>query len=364
MRRIAIIAVTAVVCSFVSQGQSLDEAVQHNKRGLALYRESKLTEAEAEYRQGITIARSLGQPGLAEYTALMSNLAVALHMQGRIAEARTLLDECISIETTKLGNRGPTLAHALNDLALMELSEARMEQAVALLKRALSLKYVDDETRAGTLHNLAAAYFDMGQRRKAERMFETVIAEYDRLGIKKQSSPARTYLAKIIAAKGDTPRAEALLYQALELRKQEFGPEHPNVAFSLTDLGDFETTRGRYAEAIQYFEQALQLVEPVLGKDHVSSVATLFHYGDAKRKQGRYEEALALYERTGSILERHFGPEHARLAAVYQGAAICSSKLKRKQQAKEYEQRARTIESRAVDYGKHSVDVSSFLPPK
>ena len=364
MRRIAIIAVTAVVCSFVSQGQSRVEAEEHNKRGLTLYRESKLTEAEAEYRQGMAVARSIGGEGLVEYTALISNLAVVLQMQGRIAEARQLLDESISIGTTKLGNRGPTLAHALNNVALMEMAEARLDQAVALLKRALSLKYVDDRTRAGTMHNLAAAYFDMGQRNKAESMFQTVIEEYDRLGMKDEAAPALTYLAKLVAGKGDRTRAEALLRKALDLRKEAFGPEHLNVSFSLTDLGDFETTRGRYAEAIEYFEQALQVVEPVLGKDHLFSVATLFHYGEAKRRQGRYEEALALYERTGKILERHYGPDHARLAAVYKGAALCSSKLKRKQQAKDYDLRAQTIENRTVAYSKHTVDVSSFLPRK
>ncbi|MGO8019979.1 hypothetical protein AB9E19_34265, partial [Rhizobium leguminosarum] len=68
-----------------------------------------------------------------------------------------------------------------------------------------------------------------------------------------------------------------------------------------------------------------------------------------------------MYNRTIRILERDHGPEHSRLAQVYRNASLCLAKLRRKPEAKEYDLRAQTIRDRTVAYGKHSIDVSSFL---
>src|SRR5436190_6939230 len=120
MRRVVLIAVTAVVCSLAGQGQTLVDAEECNKRGLTFFRNSQLSEAEQAYRQGMAIARKFGLLGLVDYTAIETNLAVALQSQGRVAEARQALEETVAISTNELGNRGSTLAHALNNLALME----------------------------------------------------------------------------------------------------------------------------------------------------------------------------------------------------------------------------------------------------
>lgn len=364
MRRFASIAVMAVVCLCAANGQTLAEAQQHNKHGLEFFKNSKFVEAEQAYRAGLAVSRTLGTDGLRETTAMLTNLAVTLQSQGRVAEARKALEECISIETRQLGNRGTTLAHALNNIALMDMTDLRFGKAVSLLKQALTLQEVDDRTRAGTMHNLAATYFDMGQRRKAEEFFNAAIDEYQRLGVEFELSPALTYLAKIAAGKGDIVRAESLLNRALENRVKIFGAEHPNVALTLADLGDFETERGRHDQAITYFDRALDIIEPVLGVDHVFSAPVLFHYGEARQRQGRFQEALAMYQRTIRILNDNFGPEHARLAQVYKNASECLTKLKQKQQAKEYEVRAQTIRDRVVSYGKHTIDISAFAPRK
>ena len=364
MRRFVAVALIVVVCSVVSWSQPLAEAEEHNRRGLILFKDNNWTGAEAEYRKGLSILQAIGRDGMPQYTAMLTNLGVALQSQGRIAEARKALEECIDIETTKLGNRGTTLASALNSLALMEKTEMEFGKSVTLLKRALALKYVDEKTRASTLHNLGSTYFEMGQRSKAEQMFEAAVSEYERLDATAELSPALTYLAKIAAGKSDFARAESLLNRAFEARIKAFGPEHLYVAMTLSDLGTFETERGRHDEAVAHFERALQIAEPVVGKDHLFIAPVLYNYAEVKRKQDRYSEALALYERTIRIIERHYGPEQPRLAAVYTNASRCAAKLKRKPEAKEYAQRARAIQDRTIDYGRHAVDISAFLPGK
>jgi hypothetical protein len=78
MRRFVSIAVLVVVCSVVSWSQPLAEAEEHNRRGLILFNDSKWTGAEAEYRKGLSILKAIGRDGMPQYTAMLTNLGVAL----------------------------------------------------------------------------------------------------------------------------------------------------------------------------------------------------------------------------------------------------------------------------------------------
>jgi tetratricopeptide (TPR) repeat protein len=364
MRRSAIFAITVVVCACASWAQSLTEAQEHSALAIKLFRQAKFTEAEREYRLALDYARALGKAGLPEYSIFLANIAAVLQSQGRIKEARQALEECIFLEEHSLPQpRGVTLAHALNNLALINQTEAKLTEATRLLKRASSLT-VDERTRAGTMHNLGAVYFEMGQRKKAEKLFDDAVEIYRRLNAMEELSPALTFVAKIAAEKGDTARAEVLLQEALELRKKISGPNHPNVALTLADIGEFQLSRKRYDAAIETFERALLMIEESLGPDHIFGVAILFQYAEAKQQLGHHDEALTVYERTIRILQRTYGPDHPRLAGIYRRAAFSSGKLKRKQEAKAYEQRANAIARNNVDWQRHTIDVSAFLPGK
>jgi tetratricopeptide (TPR) repeat protein len=362
MRRSAIFAITVVVCACASWAQSLTEAQEHSALAIKLFRQAKFTESEREYRVALDYARALGKAGLPEYSIFLTNLAAVLQSQGRIKEARQALEECVSIEEHSLPQpRGKTLAHALNNLALIVQTDGKLTAAVRLLKRASSLP-VDERTRGGTMHNLGAVYFEMGQRKKAEKLFDDAVEIYRRLNSNEELSPALTFVAKIAAEKGDTARAQVLLQEALEIRTRISGPGHPNVALTLADIGEFQLSTKRYDAAIENFERALRIVADSLGADHIYNVAILFLYAQAQQQLGHHEEALATYERTIRILQRTYGPDHPRLAAIYRHAAISSAKLKRKEEAKTYAQRADAIARNTVDWKRHTIDVSAFLP--
>ena len=171
-------------------------------------------------------------------------------------------------------------------------------------------------------------------------------------------------IAKLAVRNRDYARAESLFQEALELRIQVFGATHPNVALTLCEIAEFQNETKRYDAAIETLERGLRYVEASLGAGAIYSAALWFQYGQTKRKQEKHEDALVAYERAIRILQKHYGPEHARLAFVYRAAAASSAKLKRKQEAKEYEARALALIQGKVDWSRHTVDVSAFLPSK
>ena len=68
---------------------------------------------------------------------------------------------------------------------------------------------------------------------------------------------ASTPCGKLYRSQGKGEEAESLFKRALVIREQALGTEHPDVAWSLNNLGEFYRTHGRYAEAEPLFERAL-----------------------------------------------------------------------------------------------------------
>src|SRR6516165_2139415 len=56
-----------------------------------------------------------------------------------------------------------------------------------------------------------------------------------------------------------TKRCRKLFQQALETRKKELGPEHPDTANSLNNLAELYQLMGDYAKAEPIYQQALQI---------------------------------------------------------------------------------------------------------
>ena len=54
----------------------------------------------------------------------------------------------------------------------------------------------------------------------------------------------------------------------LAIYEAALGPDHPDVAQGLGNLGVFYEKRGRYADAEPLFKRSLAIDEKVLGPDH------------------------------------------------------------------------------------------------
>ncbi|NEO61572.1 MAG: tetratricopeptide repeat protein, partial [Moorea sp. SIO4G2] len=67
---------------------------------------------------------------------------------------------------------------------------------------------------------------------------------------------------------GRYSEAEPLYQQALKLRKQLLGENHPDVATSLNNLAGLYDNQGRYSEAEPLYRQALKIAVQQLGENH------------------------------------------------------------------------------------------------
>ncbi|HYN23049.1 MAG TPA: tetratricopeptide repeat protein [Thermoanaerobaculia bacterium] len=84
--------------------------------------------------------------------------------------------------------------------------------------------------------------------------------------------------------------------EALSLRQTALGPEHPDVAKSLLDLGNTLVLQGRFAEAEPPIRQALALRRKLLDENHPDVVDVTARLADLELYTGRYTEAEHLYQ--------------------------------------------------------------------
>jgi tetratricopeptide (TPR) repeat protein len=114
----------------------------------------------------------------------------------------------------------------------------------------------------------------------------------------------------------DYVRAEPLLKRALEIDEKALGPDHPDTASALNNLGELYRDAGDYAKAEPLLTCALEIDEKALGPDHPDTASALNNLAGLYHSMGDYDKAKPLLQRALKIREKSPGPEHDDLAKL------------------------------------------------
>jgi CHAT domain-containing protein/Tfp pilus assembly protein PilF len=117
-----------------------------------------------------------------------------------------------------------------------------------------------------------------------------------------------------LADHGKFSEAVPIAAKALNLREQIFGPQHPEVAKSLNNLGDLYRMTGDFAKARPLLERAVAMFEKEPGIDERGLANCLNNLAVLYRESGEYTKAESLFQRAVAIREKVLGPESAELA--------------------------------------------------
>jgi CHAT domain-containing protein len=175
---------------------------------------------------------------------------------------------------------GPTsedAARVINNLATIDSSQGRFEQADVLFKRALSIK----EKLYGAEHfEVAVACSNLGLNFERWRRLHEAEPLYLRA----------LAISEKLAAAG---------------QPAEFGYTSPSQALNsaLENLGNLKLQQGQYAEAEPYYRRALQLQEKAFGENSPATAQTLSNLAALLERQQKFAEAEPLLDRAIRIAE-------------------------------------------------------------
>jgi tetratricopeptide (TPR) repeat protein len=114
---------------------------------------------------------------------------------------------------------------------------------------------------------------------------------------------------------GSTP--VGLHERALAIREKALGPEHPDTATSLNSLGLALGYEGDLAGARQMMERSLAIREKALGPEHPDTASSLHNLALLLRgSEQNLAGARPLMERALAIREKALGPQHPLTASI------------------------------------------------
>ncbi len=100
---------------------------------------------------------------------------------------------------------------------------------------------------------------------------------------------------------GDYTQGVKVAKHALQVAQQNDGPDHPNVALSLSNLAELYEARMEYAKAEPLYKRSLEILEKKFGQEDPFLVPTLLNMASLYNNIGREDEAHRMMERANNI---------------------------------------------------------------
>ena len=176
---------------------------------------------------------------------------------------------------TNLGNPPRSEAELRQNLGIVHNRFGRYDEALAALQRAIELDRAEDR-----------------------------VAVYHRL------------VGNVHYRRGRYADAQAEWQLAVDLGSAALGPEHPDVAKSITNLGEALRKQGQAAAAAAAFRRAIAIWEGAFGRESTLLAAPLNGLGTIALIDGDFATAVAAFDRVRGLLERSSGPDHPDVGAV------------------------------------------------
>lgn len=221
----------------------------------------------------------------------------------------------------------------------------------------------EDDRRARTLERLADTYVKERRYTEAESLYKQVLAAQEKTAGPTGAGVAESLnrlgkmyylqfedycLSKDFAYEETRKLSESLLKRALAIREKAFGPDHPAVAESLSDLADvyrdYETDK-----ADPLYRRALAIREKTLGVDHPDLASTLSGLATVCLRQRKVAEAERFAERALAINEKRLDPYDSELAASLIKLGEVYTDQRNYMQGEAMFKRALAIEKKNVD---------------
>ncbi len=167
---------------------------------------------------------------------------------------------------------------------------------------------------------------------------------------------ALLHLGLIEGKMGKSKDALPRYFKALELAKEKYGENHPDVATSYNNIGAVYKDLGEYEKALEYLQKASKIRLQVLGENHPDVALSYNNIGAAYKDLGEYEKALEYYQKSLKIRPQVLGENHPDVAQSYNNIGAVYKDLGEYEKALEYYQKSLKIRLQVL--GENHPDVA------
>jgi serine/threonine-protein kinase len=253
---------------------------------------------------------------------LLHALGTACSRIGAFAEAEALLQEAATIRRRNFGDDSLEVALSLGELGHLYYLQGRSDESATVLREAYRLHRQcprdvhTDVARAA--NDLAAAERALGNRERAAEL------HLEALGLRREGGDpvlVAESLNNLANSEPDLQRARGYLEEALRLRDQFLGAEHPLTIQSVANLGTLCLRLEEFSAAKQHLTLAVRQYRALsgLGREGLAMALRMLAMaesglGDGVAAEAAIDEALALDRQL-------FGVDNLRVVAAMEFAA-------------------------------------------
>jgi tetratricopeptide (TPR) repeat protein len=319
-----------------------------NDLGVALFHQSRFSEAESMYRQALATFGDR-ETDLADRVGVLGNLATLFREQRRFEEAEKTYMEVFELVKNPATVNELLLATVMNDYGVLQKLKGNTAAALQALERCAEIR--ERKLPAGHPHlisiwtSLADLQYSMREFAVSEKLFRKAVETCD-ASLGKQHrvcAPAVNGLALTLVVRGMPDEAERLFQRALAIFEQTYGPEHPRVAAVLNNMGTLADRSGDFKKAERYLQRALDVWIKVYGPAHSDVASAYTNLASGYLRKKRYQKAEPLFHQALAIDEKIFGPEHDKVAVDLNNLAALYNEMKRFDESDMYFSRAVAI---------------------
>jgi predicted ATPase/transcriptional regulator with XRE-family HTH domain len=264
--------------------------------GRVLYKQNEQAAAAQLFRESVEVARQCTDRW-ALANALESRGQFLYHQEGKIDEARSLLEESLSL--ARQLDDSESISRFLTTLVELEIAEGNRQRAQEMAQESydLAMRLGTRPLIALALDALGESAFFEGNYGQAMRSFELRIVMARELGDTSTVIRKLVKVADILLAQGDTVQAATLLEENLELLRQQ--KDMAAIMTAMNILGDVKRKSGDMVRAGVLYRDVLMcdglvgdrrnrvrcligLIHCLLVRGDLTDVAYLFGYLESK----------------------------------------------------------------------------------
>ncbi|MEM9532989.1 MAG: serine/threonine-protein kinase [Pseudomonadota bacterium] len=284
----------------------LEAQIRHSLGYSAMSRH-ELDTAERLLTQALQLRQGFLSSGDPDLTASLDALAWLDYERGNSSAARARFEEAIAAIEAAGRTPHPIYATTLNDFAVMELNEERIESGVALLAKAREAAFAPrSQTEMGErisiTENLAYALNAQGKGAEARALYEQSLAaarEHWREGHPNLAIHLNN-VGQLYFDEVDPETGLAMVQESLTMRRRFFPGDHPDVWRATRNLAAMYDVAGRPDEALPLAEEALGMARRLYPDGHANlgiSLITLAQLLQEPQQRPRVTQLLDEAER-------------------------------------------------------------------
>ncbi|HWB05539.1 MAG TPA: tetratricopeptide repeat protein [Verrucomicrobiales bacterium] len=241
----------------------------------------------------------------------------------------------------------------------IEYEQGRLPEALAASRSALgaALYNVNPLTWVEAASQVAWILDEQGNRCEAEPLMRSILRVMERtLGPNSPEVAASlNNLGRLLRETGRLEKAEFLYRRALTIAENACGEHHPQVAICLNNLAGLLRSLGRPADAEPLLRRALEIDEANYGRNHPAVALGFNNLGSLLHEMERSEEAAVCFREALEIDENASSPDRPTVAADLENLAIVLHSLQRHSEAESLLRRSIGLAEQLHGRGHHSV---------